>query len=935
MSKIDESLYSRQLYAIGQDTMTSLVSSRVLLIGLNALGTEIGKNLVLSGIGMLTLADNQKITENDFGNYYVSTKDINKNRADVIGNKLRELNNNCTINKYSGDITKDLIAKYHLIVFVDCSFQFNEFYYDLNEFCRNKNIKTIFCGSRGFYGYLFCDFVNYLTNDPNGEKLKEGLIVSYNDKHCTTDKPHDMSKDTHFKLNNSNTVYKIIKIVSLTEFIIDKPIESDLCEYIEIKDHLIIKFKSLRKSIQNPEFVYVDYSDFEMPAKLHDINVKILTSENDKLDLNDELVSKIVNAYNGFLTPMNSVIGGLVAHNIIVGVSNKYTPVNQWLYYDCLKICNPEKANWKYSPVYQNQVKVIGTKLQEKIHNTKLFIVGSGAIGCEHLKNFSMMGIGHQTITDMDVIEKSNLSRQFLFRNSDIGKYKAETASQKAKKMNPNVSIDYKLNRVGKETENVFDDKFYSNINIIVNALDNVNARIYMDNKAIEYQKPLLESGTLGLKGNVQVILPNLTESYGSTTDKAEDQIPVCTLKNFPYEISHCIQWAREQFESLFVIPFQTYNKLKKMDNLQNNLDNHLNKMLLNEVYDIYNNLNLIKITSVEMFRDFYNLNYRQKIYDLITQFPENHITDDGEKFWGGVKKFPQVIDFTKDNDICIKLSESFQKIMGSIGYNPTEVISEINQKLIIKDIKIAVNAEEDKKNKETEIELIDKNELIQHITKFIQNTDYKFNEIEFEKDDEANGHIQFITACSNLRALNYTIKPVSEFETKGIAGKIIPALATTTSIISGLVAIELYKLINYNVAEYKLDMFKNTFLGLGICFMGSSDPVGCTVKKIGNLNISLWTKLKYNNMTIQELINQLANYKVNVSNIMHNDITLYSDYMSENKKKENINKTVIELIKNINNYNDENKKNYTIDVCINDIDNDENDDMIMVEIIE
>ena len=929
MANIDESLYSRQLYAIGKDTMQSLISSRVLLVGLNPLGTEIAKNLVLSGIGTLTFADNATITENDFGNYYISTKDINKNRADIIGNKLRELNTNCTINKYSGNITKELVGKYHLVVFVDCSFQFNDFYYEINEYCRNKNIKTIFCGCHGFYGFIFCDFGNYMTNDPNGEKIKSGLIVSHTDKHCITDKPHDLCRDDKFKLINSDNVYTITKIISVTEFIIDKPIESDLCEYTEIKPNLMSKFKSLHESITSPEFVYVDYSDFDMPAKLHDINVKILSSQIDIFDKNNELISKILNSYDGFLTPMNSIIGGLVAHNIIVGVSNKYTPIKQWLYYDCLKICTPTNTpNTETYNIYSNQVKVIGTELQEKLNKTKLFIVGSGAIGCEHLKNFSMMGIGHQTITDMDVIEKSNLSRQFLFRNSDIGKYKAEIASKKAKMMNPNASIDYKLNRVGKDTENIFNDEFYSNVDIIVNALDNVNARIYMDNKAISYQKPLLESGTLGLKGNVQVILPNLTESYGSTTDKAEDQIPVCTLKNFPYEISHCIQWAREQFESLFVLPFQTYNKLKKLQN-ENKLQDKLDKMLLNEIYDIYNNINHIKNTSFEMFSDFYNLNYRQKIYDLISLFPENHITQDGEKFWGGVKKFPQVMDFKLDNDICTKLYESFQQIMMSIGYVTNDITNIINTELIKNDKKVATNAEEDTENKKSELELINSDKIKQDIIDCINNTNYKFNEIEFEKDDDSNGHIKFITYCSNLRALNYTIKPITEFETKGIAGKIIPALATTTSIISGLVAIELYKIINYN--EYKLDMFKNTFLGLGICYMGSSEPVDCPVKKVGNIDISLWTKLKFNNMTIRDFISQLNTLKVNISNIMYNDVTIYSDYMNETKKQENINKTIIDLI---NQFNKEDKKSYTIDVCVNDIDNDENDDMILVDII-
>jgi ubiquitin-activating enzyme E1 len=63
----------------------------------------------------------------------------------------------------------------------------------------------------------------------------------------------------------------------------------------------------------------------------------------------------------------------------------------------------------------------------------RFFLVGAGAIGCEMLKNFAMMGVGSQggiTVTDMDTIEKSNLSRQFLFRNSHVGQLKSMTAAQ-------------------------------------------------------------------------------------------------------------------------------------------------------------------------------------------------------------------------------------------------------------------------------------------------------------------------------------------------------------------------------------------------------------------------------------------------------------------------------------------------------------------------
>jgi ubiquitin-activating enzyme E1 len=57
-----------------------------------------------------------------------------------------------------------------------------------------------------------------------------------------------------------------------------------------------------------------------------------------------------------------------------------------------------------------------------------------------------------------------------------------------------------------------------------------------------------------GTKGNVQVVLPFLTESYSSSHDPPEKSIPICTLKNFPNAIEHTLQWARDDFEGVFTI---------------------------------------------------------------------------------------------------------------------------------------------------------------------------------------------------------------------------------------------------------------------------------------------------------------------------------------------------------------------------------------------
>ena len=159
-------------------------------------------------------------------------------------------------------------------------------------------------------------------------------------------------------------------------------------------------------------------------------------------------------------------------------------------------------------------------------------------------------------ITDMDQIEKSNLSRQFLFRNTDINCPKSTTAARAVTVMNPALqSIAYE-NKVAVETENLFNDDFYEHLDMVCTALDNVEARLYIDQKCLFYHKPMLESGTLGAKGHTQIVAPHKTENYGATRDPPEKSIPVCTLKHFPNQIDHTLQWARDWFEEVRVVVF-------------------------------------------------------------------------------------------------------------------------------------------------------------------------------------------------------------------------------------------------------------------------------------------------------------------------------------------------------------------------------------------
>lgn len=130
---------------------------------------------------------------------------------------------------------------------------------------------------------------------------------------------------------------------------------------------------------------------------------------------------------------------------------------------------------------------------------------------------------GRFTCTDDDNIEISNLNRQFLFRKENVGSNKSEAACKAGSRMNSSVNFQSLKLRVDPATEETFDDEFWESLSFVINAVDNINARLYVDQKCVWYEKPLFESGTLGTKCNSQDIIPGYTKAYGDSRDPPEE----------------------------------------------------------------------------------------------------------------------------------------------------------------------------------------------------------------------------------------------------------------------------------------------------------------------------------------------------------------------------------------------------------------------------
>jgi ubiquitin-activating enzyme E1 len=164
---------------------------------------------------------------------------------------------------------------------------------------------------------------------------------------------------------------------------------------------------------------------------------------------------------------------------------------------------------------------------------------------------------------------------------------------------------------------------------------------------------------------------------------------------------------------------------------------------------------------------------------------------------------------------------------------------------------------------------------------------------IELEKDNDDNNHIKFINSCVNLRAYNYNIEQISFLETKLKAGKIVPAISTTTSIISGLL---LKEIIKYIIGKSSIESYKNSYINSSINLLMSSEPIKCESDCLGN---SIWNYLEIDkDIMISELKRKILDlYNLNLDVIYYNNKLLLSPMSSENEIERKNNLRLSELM--------------------------------------
>jgi ubiquitin-activating enzyme E1 len=186
----------------------------------------------------------------------------------------------------------------------------------------------------------------------------------------------------------------------------------------------------------------------------------------------------------GQLNPMAAIFGGLVGQEVMKACSGKYVPISQFFHFEDVHALPRLWSEEEGPPLalddvacggatpptrYDGLVATMGREFLGKMQDARVFLVGSGALGCELLKNFAVCGLGTSeamhgagvTVTDMDTIENSNLCRQFLFREWDVGKEKSAAAAKAANSMNSAFKPTALNIKVAPDTEGKYNDAFW------------------------------------------------------------------------------------------------------------------------------------------------------------------------------------------------------------------------------------------------------------------------------------------------------------------------------------------------------------------------------------------------------------------------------------------------------------------------------------------
>ena len=601
---------SRTILAIGEDALKNVQNGSIAIFGMNAIGTEIAKSLLLFGCNKLIFADERVITEKDVkSNFYVSENDIGKPRSSIIAENLQKLNKNCKIILKKTLEINEIVNEAQVLCFCQ-PLGFDEIvHYD--EFCRENGKGFIYVDEFSFASFIFQDFgAGYEVKNRYGKQptvLKIRNVTRSNPGEITfvgKTKPY-LGETMKVKISGVESMKELnecgivtIKTKDFRSHIIDT---TSFSEYDsehptgfieEIIPTETVDFKKYKECVESGSFASC-FMDNRHKSVLE------FFLERQKKNEKGEF----------YLQPVAVFMGAIAASECIKFMTRNLMPIKQQIFVS------------NFDELFDLQTKE--TK-ELNLSDKNILVVGVGALGCEIAKIASLAGIKHMTLVDPDDIELSNLNRQLLFTEETVGKNKAETAKETILKHRNNNSIDSFPQLINQQTREQFGDSFFEKHDVTFSLVDSFGGRAFIEDCCARVGIPMFTGGIGKYQGDWACAIPHITERYHKIND-VEQSTPSCTLRNFPHKKEHCVEWA--------------HNQLLKIINSEK------------EVVDI----NQCVQEGITYFLNKFNYNIR----NLRFYHPKDEIVK-GAPYWSSHRIYPDYISFDKENPMHVQLLKSY-----------------------------------------------------------------------------------------------------------------------------------------------------------------------------------------------------------------------------------------------------------------------------------